>query len=63
MSHKDSCIQRAFETSSRGEVLFAPPGISHQQTNSELVNSIIAKYDQALQEARETKPKQCRNGE
>ena len=42
-----------FETSSRGEVSFAPPGISHQQTHPELVNSIIAKYDQALQEARE----------
>ena len=42
-----------FETSSRGEVSFAPPGISHQQTHPELVNSIIAKYNQALQEARE----------
>ena len=40
-----------FETSSRGESSFAPPGISHQQTHPELVNSIIAKYDQALQEA------------
>ena len=40
-----------FETSSRGEVSFAPPGISHQQKHPELVNSIIAKYDQALQEA------------
>ena len=42
-----------FETSTTGEVSFAPPGISHQQTHPELVNSIIAKYDQALQEARE----------
>ena len=42
-----------FDTSSRGEGSFAPPGISHQHSHPELVNSIIAKYDQALQEARE----------
>ena len=42
-----------FKTSNRGQFSSAPPGISHQQTRTEQVNDIIARYDQALQEARE----------
>ena len=40
-----------FETSNRGEVSSAPPGIPNPQTRSEQVNDIIARYDQALLEA------------
>ena len=40
-----------FETSNRGEVSSAPPGIPNPQTHSEQVNDIIARYDQALLEA------------
>ena len=40
-----------FETSNRGEVSSAPPGIPNPQTRPEQINGIIARYDQALQEA------------
>ena len=42
-----------FETSNRGQSSSAPPGIPIPQTRSEQVNGIIARYDQALLEARQ----------
>ena len=39
------------ETSNRGDISSAPPGIPNPQTRSEQVNDIIARYDQALLEA------------
>ena len=42
-----------FETSNRGQNSSAPPGIPNPQTHSEQVNDIIARYDQALLEARQ----------
>ena len=42
-----------FETSNRGEVSSAPPGIPIPQSRPEQVNEIIARYDEALRKAQE----------